>query len=507
MLPSLPDLLRHFAHTAPAAPCLSFGQETLSFAALDARSNQVAAVLQQQGVRAGDRVVLIARNLPEHYELFYGCARAQAILLPLNWRLSSGEIAQIMVDAQPALVLVAGEFLPLLHEAQLACPILVSDGAYVAMRNAASAVDKGRTIAPDDLALVLYTSGTTGLPKGVMLTHGNLALVERMAREKWGFNSASINLVALPLFHIGGIGYGMMALSQGGHSVILQQPSPDAVIASIREHRITHMFLVPAVLQTLLDTPGVDTLDLTSVQRIMYGAAPITEQLVKRAIAVFGCQFNHAYGMTETAGTVITSEPADHDPDGPLAHRLRSCGRPMPWVEMDLIDPVTGASVALGEIGEICVRSPMTMAGYWQMPRETLAAKNADGWLRTGDAAMMDSDGYVYIQDRYKDMIISGGENIYPTEIENALNNHPGISEIAVIGIPHTKWGETPCAYIVPAAGAALTEQDVVAFSRDHLAHYKCPTKVVFVRSLPRTPAGKVMKRAMCGDAWIKDHT
>lgn len=507
MVPTLPDLLRHFARTTPAAPCVSFGQETLDFLALERRSNRVAALLQDHGVNPGDRVAFIARNLPEHYELFYGCARAGAILLPLNWRLSPGEVAQIINDAQPALILVADEFLPLLKETQTACPVIVSDREYVIMRDATSAAEQGRTIARDDVALILYTSGTTGQPKGVVLTHGNLALVERMAREKWGFSSASVNLVALPLFHIGGIGYGMMALSQGGHSVIVQQPSPEAVIASIHQHHITHLFLVPAVLQTLLDAPGVDTMDLTSVQRIMYGAAPITEQLVKRAIRVFGCQFNHAYGMTETAGTVITSEPADHDPGGPLAHRLRSCGRPVPWVELDLVDPTTGASVATGEVGEVCVRSPMIMAGYWQKPSETLAAKNADGWLKTGDAALMDVDGYVYLQDRYKDMIISGGENIYPTEIENVLNNLPGVSEVAVIGVPHDKWGETPCACIVPTGDAALTESAVVAFARDHLAHYKCPTKVVFVRSLPRTAAGKVMKRAMRGEAWIKDHT
>jgi long-chain acyl-CoA synthetase len=255
----------------------------------------------------------------------------------------------------------------------------------------------------------------------------------------------------------------------------------------------------------LVDAPGVDEMNLKSLQRILYGAAPISEMLLKRAIAVFGCAFNHAYGMTETAGTVVTLAPQDHDPGGPLAHRLRSCGRPVPWAELALINPATGAAVPTGEVGEIRIRSPMNMLGYWRKPAETAATITADGWLCTGDAAYRDADGFVYIHDRYKDMIVSGGENIYPTEIENVLYDHPGVAEVAVIGVPHARWGETPKAFVIARANAQLSEAQLIAFTRSRLASYKCPTSVAFVTALPRNASGKILKRAMRDESWLRE--
>jgi acyl-CoA synthetase (AMP-forming)/AMP-acid ligase II len=461
--------------------------------------------LRQRGVRPGDRVAVIARNSFVHYELFFACAKERAIFLPINWRLSAAEVAAILADATPTLILASEEFQPLLAAAPLGSDVIRLDGAYAAWRAASPPADPNQPIAADDAALILYTSGTTGLPKGAMLSHENLSYVERMAREVWEFNATSVNLVAMPLFHIGGIGYGMMALSQGGHTVLLQQPAPAAVIDAIRRHSVTHAFFVPTVIQMLVDAPGVDEMNLNSLQRIMYGAAPISEMLLKRAIAVFGCAFNHAYGMTETAGTVVTLAPQDHDPGGPLAHRLRSCGRPVPWAELALNNPATGAAVPTGEVGEIRIRSPMNMLGYWHKPAETAATITADGWLCTGDAAYLDADGYVYIHDRYKDMIVSGGENIYPTEIENVLYDHPGVAEVAVIGVPHPRWGETPKAFVVAGAGMQLSEAQLIAFTRSRLASYKCPTSVAFVTALPRNASGKILKRAMREESWLRE--
>ena len=502
---TLVDLLRGHAARTADAPCLSYEAERLTFGALDERSNRIANALAAGGVTPGDRVALIARNTPVHYELYYGCAKAGVIMLPINWRLSAAEIAAILADATPALVIVSDSLRPLLAGVPAGPVLLGLEHEYPAWRDAAPTDDARRSIDPDAPTLLLYTSGTTGLPKGAMLSHGNLGHVERMARELWGFTATSVNLVAMPLFHIGGIGYGMMALSQGGHTVILQQAAPEAVIEAVHRHAVTHGFFVPAVIQMLVDFPGVDARPLTSLQRIIYGASPISESLLKRAIAIFGCGFNHAYGMTETAGTVITLAPEDHDPGGPRAHRLRSSGLPVPWAEVALVDPATGIPVDAGVVGEIRVRSGLNMLGYWQNATETARTITADGWLCTGDAAYRDADGYIYIHDRYKDMIVSGGENIYPTEIENVLYDHPKVAEVAVIGIPHPRWGETPRAFVVAGPGDPPSEAELLEFTRMRLARYKCPTSVAFVSALPRNSSGKILKRAMRGETWWRE--
>ena len=496
-------LLKHAARS-PDAPCLSFDGVRLTYRELNERSSRVANALLRRGLRSGDRVAVVARNAPVHFELFFGCAKAAAIMLPINWRLSPSEVAAILADAGPALVLVSEEFRSLLSGMPSAPELIDLDDVYPVWRDAESSVDPEPSSKPNDATLILYTSGTTGQPKGAMISHENLSYIERMAREVWAFDACSVNLVAMPLFHIGGIGYGMMALSQGGHTVLLQQPAPAAVIDAIRRHCITHAFFVPAVIQMLVDAPGVEEINTKSLKRIMYGASPISEKLLKRAIAVFGCGFSHAYGMTETAGTVITLAPIDHDPGGPLAHRLRSCGLPVPWAELALVDPASGDTVQTGEVGEIRIRSRVNMLGYWRKPAETAATITSDGWLCTGDAAYRDENGYVYIHDRFKDMIVSGGENIYPTEIENVLCHHPGVAEVAVIGVPHPRWGETPKAFVVAVSNSPVCEAELIAFARSRLAHYKCPTSITFVAALPRNASGKILKREMRDETWLR---
>ncbi len=489
----LVDLLRHFARHTPEAPCLAHEDTLLNFADMDRRSSQLANALLARGIGAGDRVAILDRTSPASYELFFACAKIGAIMMPLNWRLSAAEIAGILADGTPALILVARDLMALLDQAALPGRIELG-AAYSAWRDAADDADPAMPHAADDPLLLLYTSGTTGAPKGVVLTHESHAYNGRIAAEAWGFASGSVNLVAMPLFHIGGIGYGMMALSQGGHTVLMQQPEPAAVMELIARHRVTHAFFVPTVIQRLVDHVERGGGAAQGLQHMIYGAAPIGESVLRRAIAAFGCRFTHAYGMTETSGTVVTLLPDDHDPDGPVRHRLRSCGKPLPWVDLALIDPATGAPVANGAVGEIRIRSAMTMAGYWRKPAETAAAVTAEGWLCTGDAASRDADGYLYIHDRYKDMIVSGGENIYPAELENMFLAHPQIAEIAVIGTPHPRWGESPRAYVVARGDTVPTEAELIAYARERLAHYKCPTSVVFVSALPRNASGKLLK-------------
>lgn len=503
---NLLTLLRTHAAQTPDAPCLTFGNETLSFGEMDSRASRVAYALAAQGVEPDDRVAIIARNAPAHFELLYGCAKAGAIFLPLNWRLSAREIAGILADGEPALLIIEEDLRSLMTETSDP-PDTIALAAYPAWRDAAAPDDTGQTPSPDDPLLILYTSGTTGLPKGAVLSHGNLSYLARMAQELWDMSAISVNLVAGPLFHIGGIGYAMTGMSQGGHTVLMQQVVPPEIIAAICGYSVTHGFFVPTVIQMLLEVPGVAEMNLTSLNRIAYGAAPIGEAVLKRAIEVFGCGFMHTYGMTETAGTVVMLAPEDHDPDGPRAHRLRSCGLPMPWNELALIDPVTGEPVARGEVGEIRIRSRVNMLGYWNKPEETAKTISTDGWLCTGDAAWQDVDGYLYIHDRFKDMIVSGGENIYPTEIENVLYDHPGVAAVAVIGVQHDRWGETPRAFVVAREGAKPTEADLIAFTRERLAHYKCPTSVAFVTALPQNASGKILKKDMRDPLWLEHHS
>lgn len=492
MQPTLLSLMQRFAAETPHAPCLAFEEELLTFADLDDRSSRLATVLRERGVGSGDRVALLSHAATIFYELAYACAKIGAIMMPLNWRLAAGEIAAIVADGEPRLLLVQDVLSQTV--AGLAVETISLEAVY-RERDMASAMLPAIAIDPDAPTLLLYTSGTTGVPKGVLISQTNLSYVGPMAREIWAFASDSVNLVAMPLFHIGGIGYGMMALSQGGHTVLSEKLDPASLAEAIERHGVTHAFFVPTVVQRLVDHVEAGGIAPRGLQRILYGAAPIGEPLLRRAIALFGCEFSHAYGATETAGTVISLPPDQHDPDGPTPERLRSCGRPLPWVELQLVDPATERPSPPGEVGEIRIRSGMVMLGYWRKPDETCAAITPDGWLKTGDAAYCDADGFVFIHDRYKDMIVSGGENIYPTEIENVLGAHPDVGQVAVIGVPHAKWGETPRAYVVPRIGARPDEAAMIAYTRDHLAHYKCPTSIVFVDALPQTASGKILKK------------
>ena len=492
---SLLDVLRDHASRTPGAPCLSFGEETIGFAGLDAWSDRIAVFLEQIGVGPGDRVAILSHNAPIFYALLFACAKISAIMLPLNWRLSAREIAAIIADGEPTVILASDELVHLLPASSDA-PVLL------ALLEALPEVPARRMSPdPDATAVILYTSGTTGQPKGAMLSHRALGYSARIAPHAWDFDAASINLVGMPLFHIGGIGYGMMALTQGGHTVLTREADPALILATIDRWQVTHAFFVPTVIQRLVELVEAGVSPPRSLKLLVYGAAPIGETLLRRAIAAFGCGFSHAYGMTESAGTIVSLPARDHDPDGPHPNRLRSCGRAFPWVEIALIDPATGAAVAEGEIGEIRIRSPMLMSGYWRKPAETAAAIDPDGWFHSGDAATRDGDGCIFIRDRYKDMIVSGGENIYPAEIEHVLQAHAAVAEVVVIGVLHPTWGETPRACVIAAPGETTDEAALIAFARDRLARYKCPSSVRFMESFPRNASGKVLKHELRAQA------
>jgi long-chain acyl-CoA synthetase len=487
----------------------------LSWAELRDRSAQMAQALSAAGVGAGDRVAFLDKNGIEHFEVFFGAAMLNAVCVDVNWRLAAPEVQFIVDDADAKVLVVGPDFVPILDAIADQLP-KVSTFAVIGGHDTHEdyaewiarypADDPGVDSGPDDIAFQLYSSGTTGRPKGVMLSNTNFFSLLPLAKDIWELDADSINLTAMPLFHIGGGGWAAAGMYEGCTSVIFRELDPVALIKLIEKERITHAFLVPAVLQFMLMVPGVEQADYSSLKVLVYGASPISEEVLAACVEMFKpCKFWQAYGLTETTGAIVNLPPEDHDPTGPNRHRLRSCGLPGPGVEIKIVDD-EDATVEAGEVGEIWIRSPQVMVGYWRMPEETAKVITEDGWFKTGDAGYLDDDGYLFIHDRVKDMIVSGGENVYPAEVENVLMKHDAIADVAVIGVPHEKWGETAKAIVVAAPGAVAddaTAADIMAFAKTQLATFKCPTSVDWVDALPRNPTGKVLKKDLREPYWV----
>jgi long-chain acyl-CoA synthetase len=348
----------------------------------------------------------------------------------------------------------------------------------------------------------LYTSGTTGLPKGVMLTNANLGHLIPEGSKELEVDQDTVSMVAMPLFHIGGSGWALLGIANGGHSVIMREVDPAAILKAFEEQRVTHTFMVPAVIMMLLASPACGTTDFSSLRYLAYGASPISEKVLISALSAFGCGFVQLYGATETTGAITLLRAAEHDPGGPHPERLRSCGQPFAHVELRVVDLVTGGDQPAGQPGELWTRSGQNMKGYWHNPDATAATINEDGWLKTGDVAYLDSDGFVYMHDRVKDMIVSGGENIYPAEVENALMAHHAVADVAVIGVPDERWGESVKAVVVLASGSEVAPDELIEFARARIARFKAPRSIDFVDSLPRNPSGKILKRDIRAPYW-----
>lgn len=494
MQKTLAQVISGHAQTRPEDVAL-VGPEgtTRSWRELNERAAKVANALRAAGVAHGDRVGHLDKNDPTFFEIAAGCNLIGAVLVGMNWRLAPRELEQVAENAGLSVLLTAEEFASqvptTVHDS---CTVVLLGDEYESWIDGHDSEAPAAEVTPEDVVYQLYSSGTTGLPKGTLITSANLLWTVRAGVELYAMDSSSVNLVVSPLFHIGGAGYGLTALGQGGTTVVARDLSPANLLRAIAEHRITHAFLVPALVQMLIEAPEVSTTDLSSLRLVAYGGAPMSESLLRRAMSVLGCEFVGVYGSTETSGTVIALAPYDHVPE-----RLRSIGKPLPWVETRVVDPDSGKEAALGAVGELWVRSPVVTPGYWRQPETTAAALVEDGWLRTGDAVYRDEDGFLFLHDRIKDMVISGGENVYPAEVENVLAEHPGIGQVAVLGVPSEKWGETVKAVVVPRADVSVDPDEVIAFCRARLAHYKCPTSVDFVDELPRNASGKILKKEL----------
>ena len=465
---SLADIIRTHAADRPERPALEYEGRTVTFGELGSRSSQVANALASVGVGEQDRVAFIDKNGVEYFEVTFGLAKLNAVNVAVNWRLAPIEMAQIITDAEATVVVVGPEFVAAIEKVEADLPTvqtIVAVGGhdrwldYETWLADQPVTDPGVTAAGGDVAFQLYTSGTTGLPKGVMLTNDNFFKGVIGIADQWQFSADSVNLAIMPMFHIAGAGWSMVGLYYGCQTVLLRDVDPARILQVIPEFGITNAFMVPAVIQFLLMTPGVDDTDFSTLKMLAYGASPITDKVLVKGMETFGCQFIQVYGLTETTGAIVQLDPEDHDLNRP--ELLRSCGKPYPWVEMRVVDE-HGQDVAVGQVGELWTRSHQNMKGYWNNPDATAQAMTDDGWFKTGDAGYVDAEGYLYLHDRVKDMIVTGGENVYPAEVENALMKHPQVADVAVIGVPDDKWGEAVKAIVVRAAGEEPTEQELI---------------------------------------------
>ena len=515
---TIADIIRTHAGGRPEAAALELEGRTVTFGELGERACRVAQALRGAGVGEGDRVAFVDKNGVEWFEVTFGLALLGAVNVSVNWRLAPAEMAQIIDDAEAEVLIVgpdfAGHVEKIEGELDLVHTIVAIGGTaggpghegwldYEAFVGAADAVDPGVGPQGSDVAFQLYTSGTTGLPKGVMLTNDNFFKGVMGITAQWRFTDDSVNLAMMPMFHIAGAGWSMVGLYHGCRTVVLRDVDPVRILQVIPEFRVTNAFMVPAVIQFLLATPGVEATDFSSLRALVYGASPITDKVLVQGMATMGCEFIQVYGLTETTGAITQLDGVDHDPE----HRpelLRSCGRPYPWVEVRIVDSATGEDMPLGEVGELWTRSHQNMAGYWSNPDATAEALTPDGWFKTGDAGYTDADGFLYLHDRVKDMIVTGGENVYPAEVENVLMQHPGVADVAVIGVPDERWGEAVKAIVVKAAdaGPGADEASLIAFAREKLAGYKLPKSVDFTDTLPRNPSGKLLKRELRAPYW-----
>ena len=502
---TLAEIVRHQAATQPERIAFTFADRDTSYGALDRRSSQVANGLIAAGLNPQSRVALLDKNHDSFFEIWFGAAKANAVLVPVNWRLAPPEIAFIVNDAEAEILFVGAEFLDtvtaILDQLTSVRKIVVIDRDYAAWRHRQSAADPNLPTVGADVCVQLYTSGTTGRPKGAQLTNTNL-LTELSLLDTMGdwaqWQNSDVSLVVMPLFHVAGSVYAMVGFFSGAQNILLREVVPQQILDAIGRYRVTKACFVPAVILFLMQCPGIRDADLSSLQLILYGASPIPSALLGSALEVFKCQFAQFYGLTETTAAITCLTPEEHA--DPSSERLLSCGRALNGVEIRVVGP-GGENLPPGRVGEIVCRTPSVMKGYWNLPEETAKAFDS-AWFHTGDAGYLDEAGFLYIYDRVKDMIISGGENIYPAEVESALYGHPAIADVAVIGVPDEHWGEAVKAIVVLKPDSHASEAEIIAYARERIAGYKLPKSIDFVAALPRTPSGKILKRELRERYW-----
>lgn len=504
----------HWAANHPENIATDAPTGTQTYAELDQRATALAQALIGAGLNKGDRVAWLGKNSSAYFAMFVACSRAGMVIAPIGWRLAAPEIAYVLTDTQAPLLICDPEFLKTGKQAANSVATLqtiitngdADDAQSIDQWLAETTPGALPLTNVHDGVLQLYTSGTTGNPKGAVLSNHNLHAVRPLMDgedfEWTRLDPGERMLAVMPIAHIAGSGIGVIALYQGGHLMVLPEFTPDGVLDCI-DQGLVGFFLVPTALQMLVMHPRAQDTDFSKIRGVSYGAAPIPLELLRQCIKTMpNALFCQQYGMTETTGTVCILPPEDHDPEG--NERMRGIGIPLPGVEMKIVDE-NRQELPPNTIGEIATRSPLNMIHYFNNEEKTKETVDDDGWLYTGDAATMDEDGYFYIKDRVKDMIISGGENVYPAEVENAIFGHPQVNEVAVIGIPDEKWGEAVKAVVSPKPGLSEEELDregIIAHAREQIAGFKVPKTVDVIAELPRNASGKILRRELRAPYW-----
>lgn len=509
----LTQALHRAAQLYPERTATVFRERRRSYRESAERVTRLAGCLHKLGITKGERVSVLAVNSDHYQEIMLACWWLGAVVNPVNTRWSAAEIAYSLDDCAAALLVIDDHHLPLLPEILAGTerrPMLIYAGAAQTPSGALCMerlIESAEPIADshsggDDLALIMYTGGTTGRPKGVMLSHAALltTVLLRLAEQAPLDNLVGLNVA--PLFHIAGLASAYARIVSGDVNVYIPGFEPVELLETLCREQANETLLVPTMLQALLAHPRFAEFDLGGLRRILYGASPISSVLLEKAMQLLPrAEFMQVYGLTENAGLVSFNPPANHGPEARAAGLHRSVGRPMfgQWVKV--VD-AQGLQVPRRAIGELLVSGPTVMQGYWNKPEETAKVLH-DGWLYTGDAAYMDEDGHLFIVDRIKDMIITGGENVYSAEVENVLSTHPAVALCAVIGIPHDTWGEAVHAVVVLKPGAQTDAQELMAHCKAAIAGYKCPKSVEFRDALPLSAAGKILKRDLRAPYWV----
>ena len=508
------ELLMITSAICPDRPAVIFEGKKYSFSELSERANRLANALLSLGIEKGERVAILQVNCNQYVEAYYAVAKIGAIFVPLNFRAKRDELVHMLNHSESSILFVGQRYLEMVNDMRSELPLIKhyisidskQEGMlyYEDLMASASDEEVFTDIADDDITMLMYTAGTTGLPKGVPLTHNSftLYLLENVAPADLEIEET--NLLTMPLYHVAGV-QAMLAATYGGRSLaMMRQFEVNEWLETVQRERANRAMLVPTMLKRVIDHPDFNKYNLSSLKVITYGAAPMPFEVIKKAIELFpGVNFINAFGQTETASTITTLSPEDHIIEGTeeekekkLGRLTSSIGRPMPDVEMKIIDE-QGNDLPPGEVGEIVALGPRVMSGYWKDAEKTAKTLTKDGWLRTGDMGYTDEEGYFYLAARADDMIIRGGENISPEEVENALYTHPAVEEAAVIGVPDPEWGQQPRAIVVLKEGEAATADELIEYCRERMSSFKRPRSVVFVDELPRTSTGKVLKRIL----------